>query len=79
MQENIEIYIRNSNGHDLLNIYVPSKLRDAFIKGAENGLIEDVGASINFEMSVDPSRSANRDEPIHVALDIKAINFIYTE
>ena len=79
MEESIEIYIRKSGDHDFLNIYVPSRLRDAFINGAKNGLIKDIGVPMNFEMSVDLPRGTNRDESIHVSLDIKAINVIYTE
>lgn len=79
MQQSIQIYIRNSGGEDMLNIYIPSNLRESFLNGIRNGLIGGIDVPINFEMSVSPERSTDFDEPIHVARDIKCINIHYVE
>lgn len=78
MGKSIEIYIRQSAGENLLNIYVPSELRETFIHGTNNGAIEKIGAPINFEMSL-ASESKRTNEPLHVSLKIKSINIMYTD
>lgn len=79
MEKSIEIYIRQSAGRNLLNIYVPSELRELFIRGVNNGTIEEIGIPINFEMSVTPEITPTKHEPLHVSLEIQAINVSYTK
>lgn len=79
MEKSIEIYIRQSAGRNLLNIYVPSELRELFISGVNGGTIEKIGIPINFEMSVSPENVRSNHDPLHVSLEIGAINSSYTE
>ena len=79
MEKSIEVYIRQSAGRNLLNIYVPSELRELFVRGVNSGTIEDIGIPINFEMSVSPENTREKHEPLHVSLEISAINISYTE
>ena len=79
MEKSIEVYIRQSAGRNLLNIYVPSELRELFVRGVNNGAIENIGIPINFEMSVPPENTRANHEPLHVSLEISAINISYTE
>lgn len=79
MEKSIEVYIRQSAGRNLLNIYVPSELRELFVRGVNSGAIEEIGIPINFEMSVAPENTRAKHEPLHVSLEISAINISYTE
>lgn len=79
MEKSIEIYIRQSAGRNLLNIYVPSELRELFVRGVNSGTIEEIGIPINFEMSVTPEITRAIHESQHVSLEIQAINVSYTE
>jgi hypothetical protein len=79
MEKSIEIYIRQSAGRNLLNIYVPSELRELFVRGVNSGTIEEIGIPINFEMSIAPEITREKHEPLHVSLEIQAINVSYTE
>ena len=79
MEKSIEIYIRQSAGRNLLNIYVPTEFRELFISGVNGGTIENIGIPINFEISVSPENARANHEPLHVSLEISAINISYTE
>lgn len=79
MEKSIEVYIRQSTGRNLLNIYVPPELRELFVRGVNSGNIENIGIPINFEMSVSPENTRANHEPLHISLEISAINISYTE
>lgn len=79
MEKSIEIYIRQSAGRNLLNIYVPSELRELFVCGVNSGTIEEIGIPINFEMSVTPEITRVKHESQHISLEIQAINVSYTQ
>jgi hypothetical protein len=79
MERSVEIYIRQSAGRNLLNIYVPSELRELFVRGINDGAIQEIGIPINFEMSVAPESTRAKQEQLHVSLGIQAINVSYTE
>jgi hypothetical protein len=79
MEKSIEIYIRQSAGRNLLNIYVPFELRELFVRGVKSGTVEEIGIPINFEMSVAPENTCTKHESLHVSVEISAINISYTE
>lgn len=79
MEKSIEIYIRESSGRNLLNIYVPVEFRELFIRGVSDGSVEEIGVPINFEMSMSAANRPPNDDSGHVSLDIKSINFLYVE
>lgn len=88
MEDKFEIYVRQGSEHNMLNLYVPSHMREAFTKALSGGTFQVMPESINFEISVLPEwlsdesqqESAKRSsEPMHVRVPISAINIQFGE
>ncbi|HHK5646353.1 hypothetical protein [Serratia nevei] len=86
MDEQIEIYVRNSGGKTLLNLYVPKSMRERFIKGLEEGHLEVDGIPTHLELMPLPewitdeeTRERVKGESLHVRLPIHALNVDYSE
>ena len=86
MSDEIEIYVRNSGGKTLLNLYVPKALRERFIKGLEEGHLEVGDIPTHLELMPLPewitdeeTRDRVKGESLHVRLPIHAMNVDYSE
>ena len=80
MSNKIEIYVRNSGDRTLLNFYIPSEMREAFLSALQNGGFEERNTDINLELSVlnEWRTDADRDEP-HIRVPISAINLQFID
>ena len=78
MKKQIEIYVRNSGGRNLLMLHIPEDMKERLIKGIRSGSFEAADASIHLELSVlgDWKDSENPD---HVRLEVNEITTNYEE
>lgn len=86
MDEQIEIYVRNSGGKTLLNFYVPKAMRERFIKGLEDGHLEVGNIATHLELmplaewiTDDETRERMKGQSLHFCLPIHTLNVDYSE
>jgi hypothetical protein len=80
MSDKIEIYVRNSGDRTLLNFYIPSQMREAFLSALQNGAFEERNTDINLELSVlDNWRTDTHSEEPHIRVPISAINIQFID
>lgn len=88
MTDGIEIYIRPSGDQTLLNIYVPIKVRERFIRALRDGAFSDAQVPIEFEVTTLPKwitdddqrkKALRTNESVHVRIPLDVINIHSTE
>ena len=78
--KSIEIYIRQNSNGAMLNMYVPSELKDFLLESLRNGECDLSDFNANFEMSIPTSDLDNpQADPTHVRIKLSSINVNYTQ
>ena len=76
----IEIYIRHNSNGAMLNLHVPSELKEFLLKSLNNGQLDLSNLEANFEISVLPEWIDNpSDSPAHARLKLTSNNINYFE
>lgn len=83
MENQIEIYVRQSAGRTLFNLYVPEQMQKKFIEALRMGSFEAESTPTHLELSVLPEWVTDQDqrkelsslgEPLHLRVPITCIN-----
>lgn len=75
MADGIEIYVRPSGGRNLLHFYVPTALRDQFVRDFSNGTFDAEEVHVYLEMPVRPEYFFGHSDN-HLRFKIDSVSLI---